>query len=135
MNPSSPPLCRWLSGPAAAISQPSFAWGSWQSAAVPEASLLPQPHTAAESLCSLLATSEPTEVLVPGGNILSVRPDHDNAKRHPVWLFWASLPSELGIQCQGDMPRRIDIMPVPPVGSPESGGWLQSLRANLFLSP
>ena len=118
------------------LCSPALLGEAGKSAAVPEALLLPQPHTVAESFCSLLATSEPTEaVRVPVGNILSACPDHDNPKHHPVRLFWASFPSEPGVQCQGDMPSHVDIMPAPPAGSPESRGWLQSLQADLFLSP
>lgn len=71
-----------------------------QSAADLEASLLLQLHAGAKSLCLLLATSETIEVAsVPVGNILSVCPDHDHPKHHPVQLFWVSLPHELGIWC------------------------------------
>lgn len=135
MNPNSPLLCRRLLGLAAPILQPSFAHGSSQSAAALEALLLPQPTLRLRASAHHWPHPEPTEMArVPVGNILSVCPNHDNARHHPVRLFWASLPPKLGVQCQGDMPSRTDIMPAPPVGSPESGGWLQSLQANLLLS-
>lgn len=75
----------------------AFAQGNWQSVSDPEALLLLQPHTAAESLCSLLATSEPIEMVqVSLGNILSACPDHDNPKHNPLPAVPGLTPTQAG---------------------------------------